>query len=258
MGGRGGERLGFTDEGLARGERLGALLCLALGGFGASGEDGCLKGIALGRKTGDVTHETALGEGLADASKNRGCLFGLGASLGESTSEEVDLDDKVVDQLIMAFRLFSELGVHKSAAATAYMNLLRDGAILANSGHFDAEIDLKALREMAEGHVREVRDNVQEFEIGRKRLHLVAEGRLVNLGAAEGHPAAVMDMSFANQALGAEYIVKNYKKLEKKVYPVPADIDKEIARLKLSGMGVAIDTLTAEQKNYLASWEMGT
>jgi adenosylhomocysteinase len=135
---------------------------------------------------------------------------------------------------------------------------MKDGAIMANSGHFDSELDLKALREMAEGHVREVRQNVQEFDLGGKRLHLIAEGRLVNLGAAEGHPAAVMDMSFANQALSAEFMAKNADRLERKVYEVPKEIDEEIASLKLRTMGVDIDTLTDEQRRYLASWDQGT
>jgi adenosylhomocysteinase len=98
---------------------------------------------------------------------------------------------------------------------------MRDGAIMANSGHFDAELDLKALREMAEGHVRDARENVQEFDLGGKRINLIAEGRLVNLGAAEGHPAAVMDMSFANQALSAEYVAKHHAELSPQVYVVP-------------------------------------
>ena len=135
---------------------------------------------------------------------------------------------------------------------------MRDGAIMANSGHFDAELDLAALREMAEGRVREVRDNVQEFDIGRKRLHLVAEGRLVNLGAAEGHPAAVMDMSFANQALSAEYVVKHGRELEKRVYVVPEAIDAEVARLKLAALGISLDAMTPEQAAYVASWQHGT
>jgi adenosylhomocysteinase len=135
---------------------------------------------------------------------------------------------------------------------------MKDGAIMANSGHFDAELDLAALREMAEGHVREVRQNVQEFDLGGKRVHLIAEGRLVNLGAAEGHPAAVMDMSFANQALAAEYVAKHHGELEKRVYGVPAAIDAEVARLKLAAFGVTLDAMTAEQAEYVASWKHGT
>ncbi len=135
---------------------------------------------------------------------------------------------------------------------------MRDGAIMANSGHFDAELDLTALREMAEGHERDVRDNVREYDIGGKRLNLVAEGRLVNLGAAEGHPAAVMDMSFANQALAAEYVVRHHAELVPQVYVVPEAIDAEVARLKLAAMGIVLDDMTPEQKAYVSSWQHGT
>jgi adenosylhomocysteinase len=135
---------------------------------------------------------------------------------------------------------------------------MRDGAIMANSGHFDAELDLKALREMAEGHERDVRANVREYDLGGKKLNLVAEGRLVNLGAAEGHPAAVMDMSFANQALSAEYVVKHHAELTPQVYVVPEAIDAEVARLKLLAMGIELDAMTAEQKAYVSSWQHGT
>jgi adenosylhomocysteinase len=135
---------------------------------------------------------------------------------------------------------------------------MKDGAVMANSGHFDAELDLKALREMAEGHVREVRENVQQFDIGGKRINLIAEGRLVNLGAAEGHPAAVMDMSFANQALCAEYVARHHGELEARVYVVPEAIDAEVARLKLAAMGIELDAMTAEQAQYVSSWQHGT
>jgi adenosylhomocysteinase len=135
---------------------------------------------------------------------------------------------------------------------------MRDGVIMANSGHFDAELDLPALREMAEGHIREVRENVQEFDIGGKRLNLIAEGRLVNLSAAEGHPAAVMDMSFANQALSAEYVALHHSELGNQVYVVPEAIDAEVARLKLAALGIAIDDMTAEQQAYVTSWQHGT
>ena len=135
---------------------------------------------------------------------------------------------------------------------------MREGAIMANSGHFDAELDLAALREMAEGHVREARENVQEFDIGGKRINLIAEGRLVNLGAAEGHPAAVMDMSFANQALCAEYVAKHHAELVPKVYTVPEAIDAEVARLKLAALGITLDAMTPEQVEYVSSWKHGT
>lgn len=137
--------------------------------------------------------------------------------------------------------------------------VMKDGAIVCNSGHFNVELDIPALEKLAAKR-RIVRTGVEQFTLKKNghRVNLLGEGRLVNLATAEGHPSSVMDMSFANQALSAEYIVKNYKQLEKKVYPVPPVIDKEIARLKLAGMGVTIDMLTAEQKKYLASWEMGT
>jgi adenosylhomocysteinase len=134
---------------------------------------------------------------------------------------------------------------------------MKDGAILANAGHFDIEIDVTGLHSMAT-QVRKSRENVEEFILpAGKRLYLLAEGRLVNLAAAEGHPAAVMDMSFANQALALEWLVKN-RGLAPGVYPVPEDIDREVARLKLESMGIAIDELTTEQAAYLKSWEAGT
>lgn len=136
--------------------------------------------------------------------------------------------------------------------------VMKDGAIVCNSGHFNVELDIPALEKLSKKK-RQIRPGVDEYTLRNgRRVSLLGEGRLVNLATAEGHPSSVMDMSFANQALGAEYIVKNHKTLEKKVYPVPPAIDKEIARLKLAGMGMAIDKLTKEQEKYLASWEMGT
>ncbi len=139
-----------------------------------------------------------------------------------------------------------------------HMEVMKDGAILANSGHFNDEINLKALESMAEAR-RAVRPFVEEYKLGDgRKIFVLGEGRLINLAAAEGHPASVMDMSFANQALSAEHLVVNEKKLEPAVYPVPRDIDAEIARLKLHAMGMNIDTLTEEQHKYLTSWESGT
>ncbi|MFH1539410.1 MAG: adenosylhomocysteinase [bacterium] len=135
---------------------------------------------------------------------------------------------------------------------------MKDGAVVANSGHFNVEIDIPALKKLSRSR-KTIRPFVEEFKLASgKRIILLGEGRLVNLAAAEGHPAAVMDMSFANQALGAEFIIENGGSLEKKVYGVPRDIDEEIARLKLETMGVGIDKLTKEQQKYLKSWEMGT
>jgi adenosylhomocysteinase len=136
--------------------------------------------------------------------------------------------------------------------------LMKDGAIVSNSGHFNVEISIDNLRKMSKKR-RVIRDFVEEFTLkNKKRIYLLGEGRLINLAAAEGHPSAVMDMSFANQALCSAYMVKNFKRFEKKVYSVPEEIDKKIALLKLKAMGIKIDTLTKEQERYLASWEMGT
>jgi len=139
-----------------------------------------------------------------------------------------------------------------------HFEAIKDGAILANSGHFNVEINIPALEEMAI-EKRLVRPFVEQYELkDGRRLHLLGEGRLINLAAAEGHPASVMDMSFANQALSLEYMRKNADQLENKVYPVPVEIDRQIARLKLDEMRVQIDTLTPEQDAYLHSWEEGT
>ncbi len=139
-----------------------------------------------------------------------------------------------------------------------HFELMKDGAIVANSGHFNVEINIPSLEKMS-GDKRLVRPFVDQYFLkDGRRINILGEGRLINLTSAEGHPASVMDMSFANQALAVEYMVKNADKLEKKVYSVPEEIDKEIARLKLDAMGVSIDVLTPEQANYLNSWEEGT
>ena len=139
-----------------------------------------------------------------------------------------------------------------------HFEVMKDGAIIANSGHFNVEIDIPALEELSV-EKREIRNNVTEYKLrDGRRIYLLAEGRLVNLAAAEGHPASVMDMSFSNQALCAEYIVKNHDKLRNEVYRVPREIDEEVARLKLKALNIEIDELTEEQVKYLHSWEMGT
>lgn len=138
-----------------------------------------------------------------------------------------------------------------------HMRAMKDGAVIANSGHFNVELDLDALAQAAQGPTR-AREFVQEWRLESKRLFVLAEGRLVNLAAAEGHPASVMDMSFANQALAAEYLVRQAAALGRDVHRVPASLDQEIARLKLAAMGVRIDQLTPEQERYLASWDQGT
>jgi adenosylhomocysteinase len=145
-----------------------------------------------------------------------------------------------------------------NAIDMAHFQTMKSGAIMANSGHFNAEINIPALEDVATSH-RSVRNMVEEYVLadGRK-LYLLAEGRLVNLSAAEGHPSAVMDMSFANQATSAEYMAKNSKDLKPGVYVVPRDLDEEVGRLKLAAMGITIDTLTPEQDKYLNSWNVGT
>lgn len=140
-----------------------------------------------------------------------------------------------------------------------HFEVMKDGAIVANSGHFNVEIDIKSLEEMAKEKTIGVRRHVDAYTLpdGRK-IYLLAEGRLINLAAAEGHPASVMDMSFSTQALMAEWVVKNAKTLEKKVYPVPEEIEDWVARLKLESMNIEIDEFTEEQKEYLSSWKIGT
>ncbi|MCD6453127.1 MAG: adenosylhomocysteinase [Dehalococcoidales bacterium] len=154
--------------------------------------------------------------------------------------------------------IFITIAGDKSVLDKAHFQVMKDGAILANSGHFNVEINLTALEELAHNK-RRVRPFIDEYtmEDGR-RLCLLGEGRLINLAAAEGHPASVMDMSFANQALSLEYLAKHGSQLKSKVYPVPEEIDKEIARLKLKSMGIDIDSLTPEQTEYLNSWQEGT
>jgi len=139
-----------------------------------------------------------------------------------------------------------------------HFRAMKDGAVVCNSGHFNVELDLEALARIAERPARSVRAFVEEFVVNGKRVFVLGEGRLINLAAAEGHPASVMDMSFANQSLGAEYLVNNAGTLTKDVHRVPEAVDREIARLKLETMGAQVDELTAEQRKYLASWDMGT
>lgn len=154
--------------------------------------------------------------------------------------------------------IFVTVTGNKHVIRGEHFEVMKDGAILANAGHFDIEIDLKALGEMA-GEVREVRPEVNGYSLDAERtVYVLSDGRLVNLAAAEGHPASVMDMSFADQALSLEWLKNNIDSLEKRVYKVPTEIDKEVARLKLETMGVRVDELTAEQKAYMAAWEEGT
>jgi adenosylhomocysteinase len=231
-------------------------------GTGQSTLDGILRATNLliaGRKTA-VAGYGWVGKGITSR------LEGLGAHVAVIEVDPVRALEALMDgyQVMTAAEaapwadLFITATGNINVFRREHFEAMRDGAVMANSGHFDAELDLRALREMAEGHIREVRENVQEFDIGGKRIHLIAEGRLVNLGAAEGHPAAVMDMSFANQALSAEYVVRRHADLESRVYVVPEEIDAEVARLKLAAMGITLDAMTPEQAAYVASWQHGT
>jgi adenosylhomocysteinase len=191
---------------------------------------------------------------------------GMGAKVIVTEVEPVRALEAVMDGFeVMTMEKAATIGDH-FCTLTGDIHVLRgehfaamkDGAIISNSGHFNVEIDLETLTAMATS-VRQVREFVVEYTMADgRRLYVLGEGRLINLAAAEGHPAAVMDMSFANQALCAEYMAKNASTLKKTVYPVPIEIDREISRLKLAAMGVDIDVLTEEQVAYLASWEMGT
>ena len=159
--------------------------------------------------------------------------------------------------------IFITVTGNRDVLRAEHFAVMPDGAIVANSGHFDVEIDLVTLAKLADGRRREVRPNVEEFAVpaatgGTKRILVVAEGRLVNLGGAEGHPAAVMDMSFANQSLAVEWVLAHRGELEPRVYDVPTEIDQEIARLKLASMGIEVDVLTEAQRIYLGSWTSGT
>ena len=174
---------------------------------------------------------------------------------------EAVMDGYQVMPLIEAARIggvFITIAGNKNVIDNAHFQVMNDGAILANSGHFNVEINIPALDSMSSSK-EQIKPFVERYELkDGRRLYLLGEGRLINLAAAEGHPANVMDMSFANQALCMEYIVKNRDKLETRVYPVPEEIDKQIARLKLNAMGIDIDTLTPEQEKYLNSWQEGT
>ncbi len=191
---------------------------------------------------------------------------GLGSNVVITEVEPVRALEAVMDgyramPLIEAAKvgdIFITIAGNKNVIDKAHLQVMKDGAILANSGHFNAEINIPALESLANSK-RRIRPFVDEYTLNNGRhLYLLAEGRLINLAAAEGHPASVMDMSFTNQALCLEYIVKNRERLELKVYPVPEEIDKQVARLKLKSMGIKIDNLTLEQQKYLSSWQEGT
>src|SRR4030088_87073 len=231
-------------------------------GTGQSTIDGIIRStnVLLAGKTFVIAGYGWVGRGLASRAKGHGADVVI-TEVDSVKALEAAMDGFRVMKMEDAARegdIFVTVTGDVNVLDRAHFEAMKDGAILANSGHFNSEINLKVLDEMATG-VRQVRPSVQEYKMGDgRRLHVLGEGRLINLAAAEGHPAAVMDMSFANQALCAEYIAKNAKQLERKVYDVPDEIDSEVARLKLHAMGIKIDTLTDEQKHYLSSWEEGT
>ena len=231
-------------------------------GTGQSTIDGIIRAtnVLLAGKTFVIAGYGWVGRGLASRAKGHGADVVI-TDVNSVKALEAAMDGFRVmkmDEAAIDGDIFVTVTGDINVLDRKHFEAMKDGAILANSGHFNSEINLKALDEMATG-VRQVRPSVQEYTLGDgRRLHVLAEGRLINLAAAEGHPAAVMDMSFANQALCAEYVVKHAKTLERKVYDVPADIDAEVARLKLRAMRIDIDTLTKEQEHYLTSWEEGT
>jgi len=200
------------------------------------------------------------GRGLASRAKGMGADVII-TEIDPTKALEAVMDGFRVMSMAEAAKIgdvFVTVTGNKNVIAKEHFEVMKNGAVVANSGHFNVEIDIPALEKLASAK-RATRDFVDEYALkdGRK-IYLLGEGRLINLAAAEGHPASVMDMSFANQALSCEFLVKNYKSLEKKVFPVPVELDKRVARLKLEAMGVKIDKLTPQQEEYLASWSEGT
>jgi len=200
------------------------------------------------------------GRGLASRARGQGADVII-TEIDPTRAIEAVMDGFRVMSMADAAKLgdiFCTVTGNKNVIRGEHFDAMKDGAIVCNSGHFNVEIDIPALEKMSSGK-RATRGFVEEYSLkdGRK-INLLGEGRLINLASAEGHPAAVMDMSFADQALSAEYLVKNHKTLEKKVYVVPVELDKRVAKLKLESMGIKIDRLTPEQEEYLASWSEGT
>jgi adenosylhomocysteinase len=200
------------------------------------------------------------GRGVAMRAKGMGAIVAI-CEVSPLRALEAAMDGYLVMPLAEAARwgeVFISVTGNTSVLRGEHFQVMKDGAVLCNSGHFDVEIDIPALRSMAQS-VRRVRPNTDEFLMSDgRRLYLLGEGRLVNLAAAEGHPPTVMDMSFANQALCMVHLARHGKSLEKRVHPVPREIDEEVARLKLAAMGIAIDSLTPEQQKYLADYQTGT
>jgi len=231
-------------------------------GTGQSTIDGIIRAtnVLLAGKRFVVSGYGWVGRGVASRARGMGALV-IVTEVDPMRALEASMDGFEVLTMAKAAEIgdiFCTATGDKNVITREHFELMKDGAILANTGHFNVEIEIPALRRLA-ADTRMAREFVEEFTlVDGRRLYLVADGRLVNLSAAEGHPALVMDMSFANQALGIEYAVQHAAELERRVYPVPAAIDAEIARLKLETMGIEIDQLTEEQAKYLASWDEGT
>jgi adenosylhomocysteinase len=232
-------------------------------GTGQSTIDGIVRAtnVLLAGKRFIVAGYGWCGRGLASRARGMGALV-IVTEVDPLKALEAVMDGFEVMPMIEAAEIgdiFCTVTGDINVVDEEHFKVMKDGAIVANSGHFNVEINIPALEKLAKGKPNLVRPFVEQYTTkdGRK-INILAEGRLINLASAEGHPASVMDMSFANQALAAEYMVKNADKLEKRVYSVPAEIDAEIARLKLSAMGIKIDKLTDEQLKYLNSWEEGT
>jgi adenosylhomocysteinase len=231
-------------------------------GTGQSTIDGILRAtnVLLAGKTVVVAGYGWCGKGIASRIRGLGSLVvvteidpirALEAAMDGFHVMTMDQAAPIADFIITATGNINVVDRH-------HWEKIKDGAIVANSGHFNSELNLKALADLSGEGRRTLRPFVEEYTFGSKRVIVLGEGRLINLAAAEGHPASVMDMSFANQALAAAYLVTNGKDLENRVYKVPEDIDKRIAALKLAAMGISIDTLSADQDHYLNSWESGT
>lgn len=231
-------------------------------GTGQSTIDGIIR--ATNRLLAGATFVVAgygwCGRGLASRAHGMGAGV-IVAEVDPLKALEATMDGYQVMPMLKAASLgdfFCTVTGNKHVLRKEHFEVMKDGAIIANSGHFNVEIDLEGLEKISLGK-RQIREFVTEYKLpGNRRLNILADGRLVNLAAAEGHPSSVMDMSFANQALAAEWVAKNHQSLEKKVYVVPKEIDKQIAKLKLQSMGIKIDALTPEQERYLAGWQEGT
>jgi adenosylhomocysteinase len=231
-------------------------------GTGQSTLDGIVRAtnILLAGRTIVVAGYGWCGKGLASRARGMGAIV-IVTEIDPMRALEAVMDGYQVMPMAEASAIgdiFVTVTGDMHVVDTPHFEKMKNGAMVANSGHFDVELNLKGLRAMASGEPRLVRPFVEEYKVNGKAIYVLGEGRLINLAAAEGHPASVMDMSFANQALGAEFMIKNGKSMSPQVYRIPEEVDKEIARIKLEAMGVQIDILTPEQEHYLSQWEEGT